>query len=75
MTDLFWMMYEQIERLRQFFPNDHCKPRVDDWLVLSGIKFVNRNGLRWRNAPSAYGPYTTLYNRWKRWGAAGSLRG
>ena len=30
--------------------------------------FVNRNGLRWRDAPSAYGPHKMLYNRWKRWG-------
>jgi transposase len=38
--------------------------------VLSGIIFVNRNGLRWRDAPREYGPHT-LYNRWKRWGAMG----
>ncbi|RMJ20721.1 hypothetical protein PHISP_08409, partial [Aspergillus sp. HF37] len=39
--------------------------------VLSGIIFVNRNGLRWRDAPAAYGPHKTLYNRWKRWSEAG----
>ena len=39
--------------------------------MLSGIIFVNRNGLRWRDAPKDYGPHKTLYNRWKRWGAAG----
>ena len=33
--------------------------------------FVNRNGLRWRDAPAAYGPPKTLYNRWKPWGEAG----
>ena len=37
----------------------------------SGIVFVNRNGLRWRDAPSAYGPHKTLHNRRKRWGEAG----
>jgi transposase len=36
--------------------------------VLSGIVFVNRNGLRWRDAPREYGPHKTLYNRWKSWG-------
>ena len=25
---------------------------------------VNRNGLRWRDAPSDYGPHKTRYNRW-----------
>ena len=71
MSDLFWLTDEQIERLRPFFPKSHGKPRVDDRRVLSGIVFVNKNGLRWRDAPSAYGPHKTLYNRWKRWGEAG----
>lgn len=55
-----------MERLLPFFPKSHGKPRVDYWRVLSGIVFVNRNGLRWRDAPSTYDPYRTLYNRWKR---------
>jgi transposase len=71
MSDLFWLTDEQMERLRPFFPKSHGKPRVDDRRVLSGIVFVNRNGLRWRDAPSEYGPHKTLYNRWKRWGEAG----
>jgi transposase len=60
-----------MERLRPFFPKSHGRPRVDDQRVLSGIIFVNRNGLRWRDAPKDYGPAKTLYNRWKRWGEAG----
>ena len=39
----------------------------DDRRVLSGIIFINRNGLRWCDAPREYGPAKTLYNRWKRW--------
>ena len=39
--------------------------------VLSGIIFINRNGLRWRDAPKEYGPPKTLYNRWKRWSDKG----
>ena len=39
--------------------------------MLSGIIFVNRNGLRWRDAPRDYGPHKTLYNRWKRWAEKG----
>ena len=52
------------------FRKSHGKPWVDARRVLSGIVFVNRNGLRWRDAPSA-GPHKTLYNRWKRWREAG----
>jgi transposase len=58
-----------MERLQPFFPKSHGKPRVDDRRVLSGIVFVNSNGLRWRDAPKDYGPHKTLYNRWKRWSA------
>jgi transposase len=47
-------------RLEPFVPKSHGKPRVDDRRVLSGIIFIHRNGLRWHDAPSAYGPHKTL---------------
>ena len=71
MSDLFWLTEAQMARLEPFFPKPHGKPRVDDRRVLSGIIFFNRNGLRWRDAPSEYGPSKTLYNRWKRWSDKG----
>lgn len=71
MADLFWLTEAQMARLSPFFPKPHGKPRVDDRRVLSGIIFVNRNGLRWRDAPAEYGPSKTLYNRWKRWSDKG----
>lgn len=71
MGDLFWLTDDQIERLKPFFPLSHGVPRVDDRRVLSGIIFVNRNGLRWRDAPAVYGPHKTLYNRWFRWSRMG----
>jgi transposase len=71
MSNLFWLSDAQIARIEPFFPKSHGKPRVDDKRVLSGIIFINRNGLRWRDAPSEYGPAKTLYNRWKRWSDKG----
>lgn len=71
MSDLFWLTDAQMARLQPYFPKSHGKPRVDDRRVLSGIIFVNRNGLRWRDAPKEYGPHKTLYNRWKRWSDKG----
>jgi len=68
MSDLYWLLDEQMDRLRPFFPKSHGKPRVDDRRVLSWIVFVNRNGLRWRDAPREYGPHKTLYNRWSAMG-------
>ena len=71
MGDLFLLSEAQLERLRPFFPKSRGRARVDDRRVLSGIIFVNRNGLRWRDAPAAYGPPKTLYNRWVRWSRMG----
>lgn len=58
-------------RLEPFLRKSHGRPRVDDRGVLSGIIFINRNGLRWCDAPREYGPPKTLYNRWKRWSRMG----
>ena len=71
MSNLFWLTDVQMARLEPFFPKSHGKPRVDDRRVLSGIIFINRTGLRWRDAPREYGPPKTLYNRWKRWSDLG----
>jgi len=39
--------------------------------VISGIIFVIRNGLRWRDVPPSYGPHKTIYNRFIRWSELG----
>ena len=70
-SDLFLLTDEQMARLQPFFPKSHGRPRVDDSRVLSGIIFINRNGLQWRDAPREYGPAKTLYNRWERWSDKG----
>lgn len=71
MNNLFGLIDEQKERLKPFFPKSHGKPGVDDRRVLSGNIFINRNGLRWCDAPREYGPPKMLCNRWKRWGDKG----
>ena len=71
MADLFWLTRAQLGRIAPFFPLSHGMPRVDDLRVVSGILHVIRNGLRWRDAPEAYGPHKTLYNRFVRWSRLG----
>ena len=71
MSDLFWLTEARMERLRPFFPKSRGVPRVDDRRVSSGIIFIDRNGLRWRDAPREYGPHKTLHNRWRRWSEMG----
>jgi len=71
MSDPYWLTNEQMARLEPVFPRRHGRPRVDDRRVLGGIIFVNRNGLRWRDAPREWSSHKTLCNHWKRWGAMG----
>ena len=68
----FWLSEVQFARLQPLLPNKpRGVPRVDDRRVISGIVHVIRNGLMWRDAPAAYGPHKTLYNRFVRWSRAG----
>src|SRR5829696_5695350 len=71
MSDLVWLSEAQMRRIEPHFPLSHGVPRVDDRRVLSGILFVIRNGLRWRDAPREYGPHKTIYNRFIRWSRLG----
>ena len=71
MSNLYWLTEAQMERLRPYFPKSRSRAHVDDRRVLSGIIFINRNGLRWCVATAEYGPPKTLYNRWKRWSVMG----
>lgn len=73
MANLHWLTEEQMDRLRPDFPKVRGRARVDDRRVLSGIIFINRNGLRWCDAPAEYGPPKTLFNRWKRWSDLGDF--
>ena len=71
MTDLLWLSDDQLDRIKPYFPLSHGVPRVDDHRIVSGIVFVIKNGLRWRDAPREYGPHKTLYNRFIRWSRMG----
>jgi len=67
-----WLLSEaQMRRIEPYFPLSHGIPRVDDRRIVSGIIFVIRNGLRWRDAPAGYGPHKTIYNRFIRWSRLG----
>jgi transposase len=58
MSNLYWLSEAQMARLRPYFPKSHGVPRVDDRRVLSGIIFINRNGVhdvsgRWPDETSS----------------------
>ncbi len=71
MNGLFYLTSDQLERIEPCFPKPHGVLRVDDLKVISGIIYVLKRGLQWRDAPKEYGPHKTLYNRFIRWSEMG----
>ena len=71
MAELFWLSDKQWAVIEPLLPHLGGKPRVDDRRVISGILHRFREGLRWRALPDAYGPRTTLFNRFNRWSQRG----
>ena len=67
----FLLSRAQMRRIEPFFPLSHGIPRVDDRRIVSGIVYVIKHGLMWRDAPKGYGPHKTIYNRFIRWSRLG----
>ena len=69
---LFWHSDEEWKRIEPWLPKGRRGAhRVDDRRVISGIIHMLKTGARWRDCPSDYGPYTTIYNRFNRWSKQG----
>jgi transposase len=72
MAQLYWLSDQAWAAIEPHLPHGlPGKPRVDDRRVISGILHVLKTGCRWRDVPSAYGPPTTIYNRFTRWSSRG----
>lgn len=72
MKGLYWLSDADWSRIEPLMPRGRRGARrVDDRRVISGIMHMLRSGARWRDCPSAYGPYTTIYNRFNRWSRQG----
>ena len=71
-TQVYWLSDAEWRRIEPLLPRGRRGARrVDDRRVISGIMHMLRSGARWRDCPEAYGPYTTVYNRFNRWSRQG----
>ena len=67
MKGIRWLSEAEWARIEPLLPRGRRGAhRVDDRRVISGIVHMLRSGARWRDCPVAYGPYTTIYNRFNR---------
>jgi transposase len=66
MTHLFWLSGDAWAAIDPHLPHGKPgKPRANYRRVISGLLHVLKTGCRWRDCPSKYGPYTTIY-RWSK---------
>lgn len=76
MAGEFWLSDRQWAVIEPLLPTNQAGARrTDDRRVISGIVHMLRNGGRWQDCPSCYGPPTTVYNRYHRWSGRGLWQG
>jgi transposase len=52
-------------------PRKAGKPRRDDRRIIDGILWKLATGAPWRDLPERYGPWQTVYTRFRRWTRGG----
>ena len=71
LTDSEW------ERLAPYFPERELgnkgRPRRDAREMLNGIFRIARSGAAWRDLPERYGPWQTVYKRFREWSDSGLI--
>ena len=49
------------------------RPRRDDREMLNGMMWILRAGAPWRDLPERYGPWESVYSRFRKWRDEGVL--
>jgi transposase len=65
---------ERWARLRPLLPppsSGRGRPRGDDRLLVDGILWRLATGVPWRDLPERFGPWRTVYSRFRRWQRSG----
>lgn len=54
-------------------PRRGGRPRTDDRLMLNGVLWVLCSGTAWRDMPERFGPWSTVYQRFRDWRNRGAF--
>ena len=62
---------EEWEKIKELLPAENTgkrgRPAKDNRQILNGIIWVVRSGAPWRDLPERYGPWETVYSRFRKW--------
>lgn len=50
------------------------RPAKDDRNFIEAVLWIHRTGAPWRDLPTEFGPWKTVYNRFDRWSKQGRWR-
>lgn len=67
LTDLQWKKVENLLELERI-PG---RPGKNNRLFVEGVLWWRRTGVPWRDLPSDFGPWKTVFNRFDRWSKKG----
>ena len=71
LTDSEWERLKPYFRERQM--GDKGRPRREPKEMLNGIFWIARSGAAWRDLPEQYGPWQTVYKRFREWSKSGLI--
>jgi transposase len=72
----FELTDEQFERIEAVLPSEsegRGRPMKDHRPIINGIFWILRTGAPWRDLPARYGPWKTVYDRFRQWSEDGTL--
>src|SRR5262245_43505429 len=70
--DALWALLEPILRVDK--PRKKSgRPRRDDRAIFDGLIWLARTGAQWSALPRAFGPKSTVHERFSEWVASGAL--
>lgn len=75
MANRYEISNEAWDLVADLFQENHRtgRPRSDDRLMLNGVLWVLCSGAAWRDMPSCFGPWSTVYQRFRDWRNRGTF--
>lgn len=69
-----WLSDAQWREMKSLLPPERGRrgrPAKDNRLMVEGMLWVLRTGAPWRDLPDEFGPWNSVYTRFRRWSARG----
>ena len=73
LSDAQWQMIAPHLPSERSGPGKRGRPRADARKVVNGMVWILRSGAAWRDLPARYGPFATVYTRFREMVQQGTM--